>query len=166
MRRRSQRAFTLLEMTIVIAVMLFLLTVALVASLDWGRSHAMRGSARQVRAGIALARQEGITRGNGALFRFGNEPHLIPPRGYFVAGDSEGDWENTNYLARGVVFRFGGGLSTNPVAFRSDGSGGGDASDWPAGLRDLVLWEDARGADGMIATLRVSRITGAAGLVE
>ena len=99
--------FTLIELTVVMAIITLLLTMAVGAHYAWKRHARLDASAMRAESAMALARQTAVATGRPTLYVFGNGD--VP-----VCGDSA---ENRARLD----LRQGGG---------ADGSAGGPASGW------------------------------------
>ena len=152
-------AFSLIELVAVMAIVATMLSIALTASIDWGRGTAMRGAVMNLRAALVMARQCAVTHAESSTFAYGNSPRS--DNGYFVVRRAAGgNISPTNYLPNGISFR---ATNANEIVFMADGSGGGPA-EWPGDVRQIILWENARQALGLTSTVTVFRVTGHAGV--
>ena len=159
--------FSLLELMAVMALMVILLSIALISQVDWGRSKALNGALRGTKSNLGLARQMAVTHHTTAIFVYGNDTSVTPNRGYhyIATNDTDALISNTNFLPKGMAYTNDGPLT---LEFGADGTGAGDSSEWPGGYRDLVIYEPERasGESCLWATVRVARVTGTARVVE
>lgn len=160
---RRRAGFTLLEIVIVAAVVILLLSIALTASVDWGRQTAARTSLDAIETGLAAARQLAVTGGEGTTFTYANTN--IPPssRGFFQIRNADGPLAETAFLANGIVFT---GNTNGVIAFRCDGSARATVGSWTNGIGYLTIGEAARGSAGINRTIKIWRHTGVTEVLE
>ena len=72
MRPRRNQGFTLIELTVVMAIVALLLTMAVGAHYAWKRYSALDVAESRAASVLLLARQHAIASGRPALFAFGN----------------------------------------------------------------------------------------------
>lgn len=124
-RQLHNMGFTLIEMLAVMAIMLILMTIAMVNFFEFGKRAAMRGAILDVKSSLVSARQWAITHRDRTTFCYGNIDGP-PARGYILTTDSEGQYlGNTNYLPAGIVFT---NSATNTIIFKLDGSCAGSVN--------------------------------------
>ncbi len=140
------RAFTLIELLSVLAVMLIVLTMAVFAVIDWGRTTGMRASVVTVEHALTMARQRAVAQREPTVFVC-SLPETVP--GAFVITNATGLLGETNYLRRGIAFAPD---STATIRFSPRGGPGADAV--------LILQEINRGVHALSSTISVSGVTG------
>ena len=101
---------TLLELLVVIAVMVIVLTISMPAFTGMGRGAGMRGTVAEVKATLSLARQWAITKREPVTFKYGYDTSTTSD--YYVVYIAKSDTntiiQTTNYLQKGFYF-FGEG---------------------------------------------------------
>jgi prepilin-type N-terminal cleavage/methylation domain-containing protein len=102
----GRRAFTLIEMLTVMAIMMVMMAFAMVNFLQWGRGAAIRGAVMNVKSSLVCARQWAITHRTKTDFVYGN---CASPSGgwngyYLLSNVVDGVVGSTNYLPKQVVF--------------------------------------------------------------
>lgn len=70
----NRRAFTLIELTVVMAIIALALTMAVGAHYSWRRQAVLDAAEARASALLSLARQTAIASGRPVLFAFGNGP--------------------------------------------------------------------------------------------
>lgn len=153
MARRS--GFTLIELTVVMAIITLLLTMAVGAHYAWKRHARLDTAAMRAESAMALARQTAVSTGRPALYVFGNGDLPLPEDSvesrasldlWQAGGAEEGDGEPsagwccvlalTNALDEADAWEALGRESVFPVVGR------------PVELEEPVLWA---GEDGEVA---------------
>ena len=162
------RAYTLIELLSVLAIFIILLSIAVASSVHWGRAARMRGSVQKAKASLEQARQWAVTHGvptdfvfTNSVFRDDVNTNII--RGcYAITNFTQGLIGTTNYLAKGIVWSNCPEWpeSAGVIRFLADGSL--DA----ATNRQLVLFEPNKGANALMTTLTIYRVTGRAKVEE
>jgi prepilin-type N-terminal cleavage/methylation domain-containing protein len=106
-RNDSRRAFTLIEMLTVMAIMMIMMAFAMVNFLQWGRGAAMRGATLNVKSSITCTRQWAVTHRTRTDFVYGNcpSPSGVGQSGYyFVSNGVDGMVGSTNFLPKQILF--------------------------------------------------------------
>lgn len=110
-------------MLVVLAIMMLMMTMGMVAFMDWGKSTAMKGAMLDIKSAITSTRQWAITKRMKTSFLYTNFTDAVSERGSYMIKDSNGDMVgNVGYLPKGVKFDMTGGEEAC-IEFKSDGSG-------------------------------------------
>ncbi len=109
----ARGGFTLIELLAVMALMVLMMSLSIMAFVDFGRDAAIRSSTLQAKAGLSMARQWAISHRVSAYFRYGNcqSSAAMDTRGYYVIGTTTkgGDVTGTNWMSTGILLADEGG---------------------------------------------------------
>jgi len=148
--------FTLIELLAVLAIMIFMMGLAIGAFQNYGKNAAVKSSVLQMKSALSLARQNAITKRVRTTFVFGN---TAGERGYFYLstnGNSSGMISDTNLLNEGIIFDFAApNTFSNPITFKLDG-----ACTFGAAARNITVRERGGGTNRMSASMQVYPLTG------
>jgi prepilin-type N-terminal cleavage/methylation domain-containing protein len=102
----SRRAFTLIEMLTVMAIMMVMMAFAIINFLQWGRGAAMRGAVLNIKSSLVVTRQWAVTHRARTDFVYGN---CASPSGgqsgyYMVSNSVDGVVGSWNYLPKQITF--------------------------------------------------------------
>ena len=176
-----KRAFTLIELLMVMAIMAVMLTITVAAFNSMGSGTGLRGAQLQIRSQLTLARQNAISRRVKTRMHMGNtgDSRGMVERGYIYMAEVDRNVSsneyvvgNTNFLPKGYVF---GPTLVAPdldvpdnediIEFKYDGSADAGYPDtWDSDLtqrsqaKDIVIQENRPG--GLVATSVVYAMTG------
>jgi prepilin-type N-terminal cleavage/methylation domain-containing protein len=172
-----KRAFTLIELLMVMAIMGVMLTITITAFNSLGSGTGVRGALLQTRSELSLARQNAIARRVKTRLHIGNTEDS---RGYIFRTEvldpknpnDETVFGSTNYLPKG--FYFGATVAAPQLAtpnqddvfeFNFDGSADSEYPDrWTSDLstraktKDIIIKENRPG--GLVVTSVVYGMTG------
>jgi len=125
--RNARRAFTLMELMVVMGIIILLMALA-VPVLTRGRGSALRAATVNVKAALALTRQWAITKRTPTtvLLGFGEMPDGSERSYYRVTNAVHGVVEQTTFLPEGIVLAE---LPESGITFRPDGSTAGRTED-------------------------------------
>ena len=154
--RTSRGGFTLIELLAVLAIMMFMMGLAIGAFQGYGRHAAITSSVLQMKSSLSLARQLAITKRRRTTFVFGNTQE---ERGYYYLTTNEvasGLIGDTNYLNQGIFFDLSvPNTYTNPITFKLDG-----ACSFGAAPRSISMRERGTGTNRASAILQIYPLTG------
>ena len=153
-RLQDRRAFTLIEMLTVLAIIAFIMGLSIGAFRDFGRGAGMRGSMLHAKSGFNMARQYAITHRIHTTIHYANLDGEAQGY-YYIMIPTNRLVGTTNYLSSGVAFSTGSGFETNPVTFNFDGSCRDDATSITIGLEEWGM-----STNGLTGTLRLNTLTG------
>jgi len=145
--------FTLIEMLAVLAIMIFMMGLAIGAFQNYGKHASITSSVLRMKSSLALARQLAITKRVRTTFVFANTPE---ERGYFYLttnAAATGMIGDTNLLNQGIFFD--PATDTNPITFKLDG-----ACTFGTAPRNIMLRERGGGTNRLSATMQVYPLTG------